>query len=525
MPPTHAVAGSLFLSDNFPVLLEDVVFEGGQFRLPEYKVLAILGADAQSFLNNQTTNNLNTLAPGHFHLSSVLDISARVIGFFHLLKVGEEELFLVGHKELFDGIVERLEKYLIAEDVELSVVEKTVYGVIGFQALEKLQGGFRGLYAEESAAFTFKDPELPEVDAEKFHILKTITGYPVWKETIHDLELINNTMLIELAYAKDKGCFLGQETVAKIETRKGAAFKPVLVQTDKEINLDAGCALKADGKKIGKFISQAQGNTLAALNRESRIEGLLIKCEEPVSFEGRVKYLPLYNGSGKADAYFHHGVELFQKGDEAGAEKYLLMSIQVDPAYEDPYESLGVLYGRQERFEDAIEYMKKLSELNQKSVMAHTNMSLYYMKIGEIEKAEDQKSKATIKQFQQLGEEADTKRRLEEEEKRKKTEIEKREAMFREVLDIDPEDTLANYGLGEIEYLKENFEASISHLQKAIEHKKNYSVAWLALGKSFLASEQKDRARETFRKGIEIAGKNGDLMPANEMQRLLGSLA
>lgn len=157
--------------------------------------------------------------------------------------------------------------------------------------------------------------------------------------------------------------------------------------------------------------------------------------------------------------------------------------------------------------------------------MAHTNMSLYYMKIGEIEKAEDQKSKATIKQFQQLGEEADTKRRLEEEEKRKKTEIEKREAMFREVLDIDPEDTLANYGLGEIEYLKENFEASISHLQKAIEHKKNYSVAWLALGKSFLASEQKDRARETFRKGIEIAGKNGDLMPANEMQRLLGSLA
>ena len=156
--------------------------------------------------------------------------------------------------------------------------------------------------------------------------------------------------------------------------------------------------------------------------------------------------------------------------------------------------------------------------------MAHTNMSLYYMKIGEIEKAEDQKAQATIKQFEVLGDEADRKRRLEEEEKKKKEEIEKREGMYRQVLEIDPEDTLANYGLGEIELEKGLYQESIAHLKKAIEHKKNYSVAWLALGKAYMKSGEKALALETFREGIKVAGKNGDLMPANEMQRLLGEL-
>ncbi len=93
--------------------------------------------------------------------------------------------------------------------------------------------------------------------------------------------------------------------------------------------------------------------------------------------------------------------------------------------------------------------------------------------------------------------------------------------MYREVLEIDPEDTLANYGLGEIEREKGRHQEAIALLKRAIERKKNYSVAWLALGKSQLESGNTDESIETFKNGIAIASKNGDLMPANEMQRLL----
>ena len=53
---------------------------------------------------------------------------------------------------------------------------------------------------------------------------------------------------------------------------------------------------------------------------------------------------------------------------------------------------------------------------------------------------------------------------------------------------------------------------------------KNYSVAYLLLGKVFLNTENKDKAREVFKRGIEIASAQGDLMPANEMQAKLSGL-
>jgi len=502
--------------------MQDLVFSGGQFKLAAHQVISVKGEDAQSFLNNQTTNNVLKLENECFHLNSVLDLSAKIIGFFELLKVNQGQFYIVVHVDIAKAVVERLEKYLIAEDVEITDVSKSVYGIIGTQSVKKATSGWRGIYAEEEVVLNFGDSQLPEVSSEQLHRLKVTSGYPVWNETIFDLELFNNTRLVDLAYDKDKGCFLGQETVAKIETRRGAAFKPVLLETD--LSIESKETLTVDGKKIGKTLTSTEGYILASLNRESRIEALGLDIDSPSKFSATVRNLPIYSRQEKASAYYYHGVELFQEGNEAEAEKYILMSIEVDPSFEDPYESLGVLYGRQERYQEAIDYMRKLSELNQKSVMAHTNMSLYYMKIGEIEKAEDQKAQATIKQFEVLGDEADRKRRLQAEEQRKKEEIEKREGMFRQVLEIDPEDTLANYGLGEIELEKKKYPESIAHLEKAIEHKKNYSVAWLALGKAFMASGDKDRALETFKKGIQVAGKNGDLMPANEMQRLLGEL-
>jgi tetratricopeptide (TPR) repeat protein len=54
------------------------------------------------------------------------------------------------------------------------------------------------------------------------------------------------------------------------------------------------------------------------------------------------------------------------------------------------------MLGRIERFEEAITWMDKLLSVNPQSVMAHTNKSLFLMKLGKIEEAEGwlQKAKA-----------------------------------------------------------------------------------------------------------------------------------
>ena len=194
------------------------------------------------------------------------------------------------------------------------------------------------------------------------------------------------------------------------------------------------------------------------------------------------------------------------------------MAIDLDPHHADSIEALGVFLGRLGRFEEAISWMKRLTEIKPGSVLAHTNMSVYLMKLGKIEEAEEHKSLAMVKSFQTFGEEAKLKEKLAEDKKRKADEWSKRESMFKQVLEIDPEDTLANYGIGSIAVEKGEWETARSHLEKVISVDPKYSVAYLALGKAYQGLGRKDEARTTFSHGIKVAASKGDLMPANQMQ-------
>ena len=159
-----------------------------------------------------------------------------------------------------------------------------------------------------------------------------------------------------------------------------------------------------------------------------------------------------------------------------------------------------------------------------KSVMAHTNKSLYYMRMGEIDKAEVEKALATSKSFAKYGDEAKQKQAEAEEKSRVEKETSKREEMFRQVLALDPEDEMAHLGLGDIYLQRKNFPQAIAHLNKVLDKNPKYSKAYLVLGKALKQSGDLSQARDVFQKGIDIAAGRGDFMPANEMQRELTQL-
>ncbi|MEC7274720.1 MAG: tetratricopeptide repeat protein [Bdellovibrionota bacterium] len=231
-----------------------------------------------------------------------------------------------------------------------------------------------------------------------------------------------------------------------------------------------------------------------------------------------------FNQESFVQDLYEKAVNLFQSDNEEEAINLLKAVVKLSPDYEDAYEAIGVILGRQEKFQEGIEFMDKVLEANPDSVMAHTNKSLFYMRLGKIEEAEEEKAQATVKSFSQYGKEAQQKKAKEEQRKAEEAEIERRFDMFKQVLEIDPDDNLANYGLADIYFQRGEAEKSIPLLEKVISVDKNYSVAYLLLGKVFLNTENKDKAREVFKRGIEIASAQGDLMPANEMQAKLSGL-
>ncbi len=99
---------------------------------------------------------------------------------------------------------------------------------------------------------------------------------------------------------------------------------------------------------------------------------------------------------------YEKALDLFGAGKFHEAEAALLELVKTHPSYADAFEALGRVYYKLDRLDDAIQWMTKLSELRPDYALAHTNLSVFYMKKGLKEKAEEEKTKATVLSFQKF---------------------------------------------------------------------------------------------------------------------------
>ncbi len=513
--------------------LNTIRFTGVNFSL-NWKVLLIQGEDATSFLQNQTTNQVKNLNVLTFNHQCLLDVQGRIESYFLLLKKDNNNYYIVVQNELLEPTLARLEQFHISEEVEFKRSNLSLSVHTGLLSLLDHQEAYSGSLFGEEVRITLTSNtsfEADRVTLQQIDILRQSSGYPYWSQEIEKKELVNNTYLMEIAVDLKKGCFPGQETVGKIDSRRGAAYYPVLL---KSLTAFEKGELIVENKKIGRvldsFIYQDTFYTYTYIDRSHRVEGMQFRATTTTiqtAIDCTVVYFPLLKGSyqEKAKELYYNAIDLFTVNElNPAIENKLMMAIKFDPSFEDAYESLGVYLGRQKRYEEAIQLMNQLEHINPNLVMTSTNKSLYLANLGKIEEAEEEKSKATLKSFAMFGDEANKKRLEEERKKQAAADILRREKMFQQVLEIDPEDPLANYGMGDIAMLNNDYQQAIKYLNHTIKADPKYSVAYLALSKAYLKSERQDLAKKTLSEGIKISAANGDLMPANEMQRMLNEM-
>jgi folate-binding protein YgfZ len=507
-------------------------------------VVDVSGKDRERFLISQLTSDVAGLEVGRSQLSALLDRSGRLQAFFFLAKHTDRMVLLVPTGAV-EALADQLEANIIADDVRLSRREtgslRLALGpeAVRFAAalpddvvfpIEALGG--RGFVTWGNVQLPFHD-----VDAEELEALRVVSGLPKWGIEVVGGELINQTTLVDTAVSFTKGCYLGQETVAKVASHRGAAYHPVLLTIDGN-GVDTRSLVNqqfaiGERKNAGKALSAAVWNgrqvLQASMYRDFRVDGLAVECRfESGALHAEVSELPLTHcppPEEQAEALFLAAVELFTIDQEQEAVELLERAIAVCPGHADSYETMGVILGRHGRYEEAIDLMTRLLEVEPDSVMAHTNMSLYHNQLGRIEEAEREARSAAAKQAAQ--------RRREEErlaaEKQVRddlaTDLQRREDMFNQVLELDPGDALANFGMGEVLVASRRFDEAVPHLEKAIEVDESYSAAFLALGRAWEGMEQPARARTVYQTGVEVAARRGDLSTANAMQARIGELA
>ena len=500
----------------------EIYLEGRKGTLSDWDLYVATGNDRETFFQGQTTNDILSMPLNSFNLNSRVDRTGKVQFFFINIRT-ERELFLLIPSEISESAIEELNKYIIMDEVELAKDERSVF----FSFEVDSPNSFSGFLFGVPSSLSFEECGSAQVLTPEEELKLSIeTGWPTWGVDIKAGELINNTRLVDLAVSFDKGCFLGQETVAKVQNGRGASFFPSLLESESVSSLNCSSDITINGRKGAEVISKASGVAMLKLFREFRIENKVFEAsQDDCSFQLSFKnYSTDFSIDSFSNQLYLYAVESFQSGREDIAIKALQRVILLSPDFSDAYESLGVIYGRQEKFELGIELMDKLLAVNESSVMAHTNKSLYLMRLGKIEEAEEEKGLATVKSFAEFGKIAQEKKVKEQLDKEKEEQIASRESMFRQVLEIDADDTIANFGIADVYFHRKEYESAREHLMKVISVDEKYSTAYSLLGKTLEVLGDKQKAKEIYTKGIEVASAKGELMPANEMQARLVKL-
>lgn len=581
--------------------------------LADLGVLTVAGPDAAKFLHGQLTNEVEALKPGEGNLNARVTRTGTLTRIFSLHRLPQASnappaLFLLLERDGVAGLKEDLDGFLFddaaMEDVSGQYDWLLLQGP-GAPALgEEVFGPFAGEHwvdVPENASRELRHSGIPPGT---LAISRSLTGDAGWLiavpreadmldliaervgeaargkgfvcpqgaelgallETLRieagvvrrgvdfldDQRVLPETGLEQQLVSYTKGCYLGQEVIARIRTYgstpsalRGLVFEQQIRNSKSQIPNEqvsyadandiledlpeVGAALLLDtGQKIGEIASRTRSPVLEApiafayLGRQHRTPGtkLALKGKTAV-WPARIALLPFYHAPDRQSrARFLHdkAIRVFANNKDDEAIELLVEALRLDPSFADAYEALGVILGRSARFEDAIGIFKRLEEVAPNEPMVHTNLSLFYMKMGNKEKAELEKAKATTKSFGQIANDGESARRAEEEAAHRRAEAERKKAMFQEVLEIDAEDPVALFGLGNALLQLNETEEAAKMYAKACEVQKDNSAVYLALGKTLEALKRPDEAREIYKKGMDVASKKGDLMPLKEME-------
>ncbi|MCC7529521.1 MAG: hypothetical protein IT342_13440 [Candidatus Melainabacteria bacterium] len=557
---------------------------GAIFALPDYAVVQVTGKDAERFLHAQTTSDVKGLKPEDGQMSALLDRKAHVIALFDIYRHNEKYLLLTPRDQC-DCVINQLDTFKFADKVDFEKQDGIFFAIQGPRARRLLmfagattakdlsspiidltlfenevtvfsrsvtgeEGYILFLQDEKTEAFLEKlrlaaaSLEMVELDEKAVDAHRIEAGLVSFGIDLTEEILMPETGLDHTHVSYTKGCFLGQEVLARVKSH-GAPSKGLVglvFAESKESETQAPFPLKSEVHLDSQPIAWIQSNcysptlkryvAIAYVKREYRVVGKTLAVTiGGKQYQVEVSLLPLIsppNSGQRARQLYEEALDCFarEKDDDetSHAESLLREALILEPAMEDAYEALGVILSRRNRLDEAVILMKTLVELNANSVMAHANLSVFYMQQKLIEKAEEEKAISMSIRMRMAAKEATRERQQEEESKRLKEEATGRMDMFRQVLEIDAEDLLALSGMGNCLVMLKEFERALPYLRKAIEVKPTHTVAYVDLARALAGLNEKSQAAKTLEKGIEVASKRGDMMPLKEMQAQLKEL-
>ena len=223
----------------------------------------VSGPDAADYLQRMVSNDVESLAPGESCEALLLTPKARVIAPLRVLRRADEDFLLLTEPELGERVRAELVRMRFAAKAEIAPEAHTSTLVFGERPVGAIVNADYGREAWEALDANI---EGEEVDADELERLRIAAGTPRYGREIDDRVLPAEAGLTERAVSFTKGCYPGQEPIAR-QHHRGKLNRRLRVL---ELNGPAApdTELRHGEKVVGRLTSVADGLALGYVRVE-----------------------------------------------------------------------------------------------------------------------------------------------------------------------------------------------------------------------------------------------------------------
>ena len=190
--------------------------------------LLLTGADVADFLQGQISNDVEALAPGQGCYATLLTNKGKIRADMRVLR-GADWFLLDCEPQALPVLEHMVRVYSIGRQVKSQPDERGAWSAIGPAARELLgvevpeaehafSEGELGLYVATDLGVDVigQRPDLPEADEELAECMRIESGRPRLGFELGDDVIPQEAGLVDRAISFTKGCYVGQETVARL---------------------------------------------------------------------------------------------------------------------------------------------------------------------------------------------------------------------------------------------------------------------------------------------------------------------
>lgn len=235
--------------------------------------LRFTGPQRAWFLHQILTQAFEDIAPGEARDTAMITAHGRMLGYLEVVAT-EDALLAHFEPDLVATLPDEIRRYVFATRVEIEDVSAEMGLVLVVGDVPPVEGAIvhpTTSLGVPAAYLWVSDPDTAveklgragarEAGEDELEALRIANGVPRWGYEM-DLKTFPQEAGIETrAVHFDKGCYLGQEAMAKIHFRGKVNRRLALIQS--ENGLERGADVVAEGTTVGKVTSVAGSKGLA----------------------------------------------------------------------------------------------------------------------------------------------------------------------------------------------------------------------------------------------------------------------